>query len=437
MEKLVSDILNVFENIIGSRKKLINELEYVVLNTTNYPNVKYDKDATQHDKLNKALLDDLDKAGRTAGVVLTITTASSGHPDEGTDKSRHSKFIAVDISRLNGIGSNGATNDKNGNPEFRVLGNRVKDALVSMGYVWNTEKYRDKAVLWQTNTGGNHFNHLHVSNRTGLESEIDPTISSDTDLDSEDPSDLSNIFGKSTGKSSGELHRKDELIGNIGSEIGGNLTKKIYTSLVGENNSITEQVSRSQIGKDCVEKNGQYFCLGKLNKKIYSPVTGLVVSFKNESLCKNAITISFEEKDLKNYIQYCGIDTPKVSLGEKISKGSLLGNTESDFSATLYDFDRSKKKKKVDQNIKSSVTNPLHREDPIMGLIGSAIASPLNIFKDKYDSEGNRIEKRWASPTDPEPADHTWFKKWSPTYPKKTEKEKVDEDIKRLKRLIK
>ena len=36
-----------------------------------------------------------------------------------------------------------------------------------MGYVWNVESGNDKAVLWQTNTGGNHFNHLHISNRSG------------------------------------------------------------------------------------------------------------------------------------------------------------------------------------------------------------------------------------------------------------------------------
>jgi len=39
-----------------------------------------------------------------------------------------------------------------------------------MGYVWNTESGKDKAVLWHTNTGGNHYNHLHISNRTGSSS---------------------------------------------------------------------------------------------------------------------------------------------------------------------------------------------------------------------------------------------------------------------------
>jgi hypothetical protein len=44
----------------------------------------------------------------------------------------------------------------------------LKDALLDLGYKLNIESGNLKAVLWQTNTGGNHFNHLHVSNNTGL-----------------------------------------------------------------------------------------------------------------------------------------------------------------------------------------------------------------------------------------------------------------------------
>jgi hypothetical protein len=74
----------------------------------------------------------------------------------------------VDVAILNGIGSGGATNEYNGNEKFRNLGNELKDALVSMGYSWNRESGQDKAVLWQTNIGGNHYNHLHISNRVGI-----------------------------------------------------------------------------------------------------------------------------------------------------------------------------------------------------------------------------------------------------------------------------
>ena len=74
----------------------------------------------------------------------------------------------VDIGLLNGINSSGT--------EFRALGDKLKDSLVSLGYTWNSESGNPKSVLWQTNTGGNHYNHLHVSNNSGESSE--PTDSS-------------------------------------------------------------------------------------------------------------------------------------------------------------------------------------------------------------------------------------------------------------------
>jgi|688.fasta_scaffold571234_1 hypothetical protein len=168
---------------INKNKRLMNLLEndLVKLSNTSYSNVKYDNDATKNDLVTKALLDDIQKAADSVGVTATITTAKSGHNvhvKNSKRTSRHMKNVAVDVAILNGIGSGGASNSRNGNAEFRRLGNKLKNALVSMGYSWNRESGNDKAVLWQTNTGGNHYNHLHISNRTG--------VSSGIDIDSED-----------------------------------------------------------------------------------------------------------------------------------------------------------------------------------------------------------------------------------------------------------
>jgi peptidoglycan hydrolase-like protein with peptidoglycan-binding domain len=150
-------------------KDEVNEA-FIQLNDTSYSNVKFDTDGTQYDQVNQALLDDLQAAASKADIVATITTAKSGHSDTTTsgNQSRHSTNTAVDIAILNGIGANGATNEINGNSEFRELGNRLKSELVSMGYSFNVESGNQKAVLWQTNTGGNHYNHLHVSNTQGV-----------------------------------------------------------------------------------------------------------------------------------------------------------------------------------------------------------------------------------------------------------------------------
>ena len=157
------------EKVSGDTKTSINEA-FVRLGDTSYSNVKFDKDGTQNDQINQALLDDLQTAASKAGVVVTITTAKTGHSNLTINgrASRHATNTAVDISLLDGIGAGGASNETNGNSQFRELGNRVKNELLNMGYSLNVEGGNEKAVLWQTNTGGNHYNHLHVSNKEGV-----------------------------------------------------------------------------------------------------------------------------------------------------------------------------------------------------------------------------------------------------------------------------
>ena len=154
-------------------KNLNEAINLVQLNTTNFSNLKYDNDNTKTDSVNQALLDDIQAAAKAVGIVATITTAKSGHSEKvkgGKSVSRHMNGTGVDVAVLNGIGAQGASNASNGSPKFRELGNKLKDALVSMGYVWNRESGNAKAVLWQTDIGGNHYNHLHISNNSGVSS---------------------------------------------------------------------------------------------------------------------------------------------------------------------------------------------------------------------------------------------------------------------------
>ena len=118
------------------------------------------------DNINKLLLWDIYRAAELAGVTPTITTAVHDHPsvDDPDRVSRHKDGTAIDIAIINGVGSDGATNATNGNSQFRELGNKLKNELVKMGYNLNSESGHKKAVLWQTDLGGNHFNHIHVSN---------------------------------------------------------------------------------------------------------------------------------------------------------------------------------------------------------------------------------------------------------------------------------
>jgi hypothetical protein len=186
---IIKEIILKYDDILNN-KNIINEgLSLVKLNSTNYSNLKYDMDGTKNDSVNKPLLDDINAAAKSVGIVATITTAKTGHSrlTKSKNVSRHMNGTGVDVSILDGIGSGKATNATNGSTKFKNLGFKLKDALVSMGYTWNTERGNDKAVLWHTNTGGNHYNHLHISNKAGSSST--PPTKKDEKPEDEKPED--------------------------------------------------------------------------------------------------------------------------------------------------------------------------------------------------------------------------------------------------------
>jgi peptidoglycan hydrolase-like protein with peptidoglycan-binding domain len=137
---------------------------FINAGSTNYSNLKFSSKSSG-DNLSQALLDDIQAAASSVNVVAKVTTANTGHSYLTTsgNVSRHTKNIAVDIGYLNGKVCN-AKGPEYDCGSFKTDGDKLKDALVSMGYVWNKEKGNQKAVLWQTYIGGNHYNHLHVSN---------------------------------------------------------------------------------------------------------------------------------------------------------------------------------------------------------------------------------------------------------------------------------
>jgi hypothetical protein len=185
--KLIKDIMSLYDTILENK----NVSEAIdVYDNVNFENIGLGNPAS--DEINITLLQDVQTAAKMAGLNVDITTAVSGH-GKGT---RHEAGNAVDVARINGIGSGKATNSTNGNAEFRKLGDKLKDALVSMGYVQNVSEKEgpDKVVLWQTNLGGNHFNHIHISNTTN-QSSSEPT--SDNDDDDEQVGSFVKDIGKS------------------------------------------------------------------------------------------------------------------------------------------------------------------------------------------------------------------------------------------------
>jgi hypothetical protein len=166
-------------------KKQISLLEdYVRVGETSFSFITTDNDDTKTDKINRALLQDINTAAKNAGVKAVITTAVSGHSDKTISgrRSRHPDSNAVDISIISGEKAQGASSNNSGNPKFKELGDKLVDELVKLGYVWNPndESANQKAIFWQTDTGGNHYNHIHVSNITDAASEESETDSTDS-----------------------------------------------------------------------------------------------------------------------------------------------------------------------------------------------------------------------------------------------------------------
>lgn len=322
MNNDINKVLSLYNYILENKKLVfLNELTTVQLNKTSYSNVKYDSDGTQNDEVNKALLDDLQTAASKSGVIATITTAKTGHSTETItgNQSRHGFQTAVDIAILNGIGAGGASNQNDGNAQFRNLGNKLKDALVSMGYSWNVESNKDKAVLWQTSTGGNHFNHLHVSNRTGA-------------------SGASAASGTTTTNQLGPKEINPDTLYYKPKEIDPDTLYYPPASAQNESYSlISEEKIYGSFGNGAsTSSNGYNVIIPKdKNPKIKSPVDG-VIRKKNSSYgCKNQIDIVHEVNGEEFYLEYCGLKSTKDS-GD-VFKSEIIGQIgDDDVRVTLY-----------------------------------------------------------------------------------------------------
>ena len=118
--------------------------------------------------INPKLISDIIKALKSINMSGTITTARTGHNrlTVNGNISTHWAGNGVDLAILNGVGnpdgkkSNGGV----GNANFMADGDRLVAALQTLGYKFG-EGSNKKSYLWRTSIGGNHFNHIHVSNR--------------------------------------------------------------------------------------------------------------------------------------------------------------------------------------------------------------------------------------------------------------------------------
>jgi len=147
---------------IDSFKGLKNYSNYPAVNSSLYSNIKLGGSTflgnPMNDDINPQLLSDVNTAALNSGLIVTITTAITGHKIDTSsgNLSRHTIGNAVDVAIINGNAVSPSNTDV---PSF-------VEQLVILGYVENPvtgESGHPKVVLTYPFKG--HSTHVHISNK--------------------------------------------------------------------------------------------------------------------------------------------------------------------------------------------------------------------------------------------------------------------------------
>lgn len=113
-------------------------------------------------RINPELLRYLEAFVAKTGYGLYISSSiRKGSITTSGNASRHQRGDAVDVGGIY-IGGKLKSYDRDRTTWYR-LGDIMSEFLQQNGFVLNKESGNKKAVLWKTMTGGNHYNHLHIS----------------------------------------------------------------------------------------------------------------------------------------------------------------------------------------------------------------------------------------------------------------------------------
>jgi len=165
-------------NWASGNRNFLNETMVTISDVeTSYPNIIFQK-RTKQDKINKALLDDIQKAAAENNQKVTVDFAKSGHSKYSKKSgkvSRHYKGSAVDIDFVYEDGKKYVVS-----PQNRAIVEKFTKTLERMGYNKNAEgESNPKAFLTFGFEG--HSDHVHVSNLSDQSSEIEEPSEPETD----------------------------------------------------------------------------------------------------------------------------------------------------------------------------------------------------------------------------------------------------------------
>ena len=294
---------------------------------------------------------------------------------------------------------------------------------------------------------GSDYDHLHIAVESGhirqylnddstLKCAKGQTISGTTASGSTSTSGAGTTAGAATaaGTSAYALTggpKRDDFVYNMAKKIGDTFLPK---------ESIEEQ---KKFGNDVQNRYGRIIIPKDKNTNIKTPISGTVFNKKFFGSCKNQITIKNEDNG-KIYLQFCGIDNPIVRDDMSVFEGQTIGRTNSDVEVNLYDsswnriyikddFEVKKKPQEQDKEKKKSEKDKYY-DDPAVALMASLPAMAFEkIFGNRYDKDtGELKQKRWGGVADKRQVDP-----WISDYLKKPFGKKVNEDIERIKKLLK
>ena len=436
MSKEIKDILSIYEEIL-SNKNSINEVADVYDNV-NFKDYAVGNSSPSKDNINISLLNDIQKAAKNAGVTVDVTTAVSGHNEKTSsgNTSRHPSGNAVDIAIIN---------NKPVSVSNRADADKFVDELVKLGYTKNSESGNSKAVLTFGFQG--HDDHVHVSNLSNATTQSSDGTTSST----------------STGSSSGSTQDKyavqlppgyseapawakttvQTLTKGLAESLNESTSDDVYymvfcnitqpTVRNGQDVSVgtvlgktTEDVEVSKydyyktrtnikrndynFGKDVQNNIGNVIIPNSSNPKIKSPVSGKVVNTSVKSSCKNQIVIQFTVETKEKEYRTSSSAEPRF---KDPALGALLSLPAKIFT-DKYDKSGSLKQKRFGY--------PGEKVDP---WIKDAIVAPFKEIGKLFKKENKEVEEEYCDSCDRVKSQCICKKK------------KVDENIERIKKLLK
>jgi murein DD-endopeptidase MepM/ murein hydrolase activator NlpD len=236
----------------------------------------------------------------------------------------------------------------------------------------------------------------------------------------------------------GQIPTSDSDYATVTGEIGSS-SKPQYARVAGSVKSIEGINESRSLGKNSSNRYGRIILPKDDNPKIKSPISGKINNSKFFSGCANQLTIENNDNGT-TYLQYCGISSPSLSNGDRVSPGDLLGRTDTDVEVNMFDHTWSKipitdtslpagKKETETETEKKKKSSDPEYWDPFMAAL---IGAPLKIFQDKYDKAGNRTEKRYGGVADKQQVDPFVLNFLKDPFNRK----KVNENIERIKKML-